>query len=62
MVLPFTFMIAIHDKAIHAIQQGPFMMAFTPPFMIAFMMSFIVTFMMSFIVTFFLVNGFDWWP
>ena len=61
MLLPFTFTIAIHDKAIHAIQQRPFMMPFTLPFMIAFMIAF-AAFMMSFIVTFFLVNGFDWWP
>ena len=59
MLLPFTFMIAIHDKTIHAIQQRPFMMAFTPPFVIAFMIAF-TAFMMSFIVAFFLVNGFDW--
>ena len=52
-------MIAIHDKTIHAIQQRPFMMAFTPPFVIAFMIAF-TAFMMSFIVAFFLVNGFDW--
>ena len=56
MVLPFTLMIAIHDKAI---QQRPFMMTFTPPFMIAFMIAF-AAFMMAFMVAFFLVKGFDW--
>lgn len=59
MVLPFTFMIAIHDKAIHAIQQRPFMMTFTLPFMIAFMIAF-AAFMVTFMVAFFLVKGFDW--